>query len=194
MTGIQGVVMNQSLAGWDEVITGVINAIKSIGSGSSGSSSGSSTGGSISFGSDSTTNDSAFQNQILPLMKSLVQHLKAPVFCWWFGEVDGLSAATQPIKLGVTATADLAKIAVQNYAASNGLVCYMVTNGGATVMLIDSSGPGAEAQCSDMTTFVGPKQSTGASSSSGSVDTTTLALLGLGLAAVFLLTGRGKEK
>jgi hypothetical protein len=182
---------SQGVAGWADVISQALNIIKNIGSGSSSSSS---AGGSISFGSDSTTNDSTFQDQILPLMKSLVQHLKAPVFAWWFGEVDGLSAAMAPIKLGVTATGDLAKIAIQNYASSNGLVCYMLTNGGTTVMLIDSSGPGAEAQCSDMTTFVGPKQSTASSTVTTSIDITTLVLLGLGLAAVFLLTGRGKEK
>lgn len=183
--------MHQSLAGWDDIINQGLDIVKSIAGGSSGGSSGS---GKISFGSDSTTNDSAFQNQILPLMKSLVQHLQAPVFAWWFGEVDGLSAAMQPIKLGVTATGDLAKVAVQNYAASIGLVCYMLTNGGVTVMEIDASGPVIEIQSSAVTQFVGPKQPTPTSTGTGSIDTTGVLLIGLGIAAVLLLTGRGREK
>lgn len=179
--------MRQSLSGWDDVISQGLDIVKGIAGGSSGSSSGS---GKISFGSDSTTNDATFQNQILPLMKSLVQHLQAPVFAWWFGEVDGLSASMQPIKLGVTASGDLAKVAIQNYASSSGLTCFMLTNGGATVMEIDASGPVIEMQFSTATQFVGPKQSISGSTGAGSIDTTTLVLVGLGIFAVFLLTER----
>ena len=79
-------------------------------------------------------------------MKQCVQHLGAPVFAWWFGEVDGIGPAMTPIKLGVTSTAALAQATILAYAGSTGSTCYMLTNGGATIMQITGSAFGSESR------------------------------------------------